>query len=284
MEAKILLILDKMLDWLVDFLPNLISAILILVIGFYFAKILSKYLSKAVIKATKDETFGSFFKNVAFVGLLILVIITALSNLGVKTTSIIAVLGTAGLAIALSLKDSLSNLAGGIILVVLRHFKKGDLINVAGIMGIVESINLFHTKLITPDNQVVILPNSSIVAAPITNIYANKTRRMDLIFGISYTSDLQKAKEILEEIFKEDKIVLQEPPTIVGINNLGASSVDLLVRFWVKSEDYFSAKINLPQKVKLAFDKEGIEIPYNKLDININNAQASQILPVLKGE
>lgn len=284
MEARIMLILDKMLDWLVDFLPNLISAILILIVGFYLAKILSKYLSKAVIKATKDETFGSFFKNVAFVALLILVIITALSNLGVKTTSIIAVLGTAGLAIALSLKDSLSNLAGGIILVVLRHFKKGDLINVAGIMGIVESINLFHTKLITPDNQVVILPNSSIVAAPITNIYANRTRRMDLIFGISYTSDLQKAKTILEEIFKEDVIVLQEPPTVVGVNNLGASSVDLLVRFWVKSEDYFSAKINLPQKVKLAFDKQGIEIPYNKLDININNAQSSQVLPLLKGE
>ncbi|PZT48466.1 mechanosensitive ion channel protein MscS [Helicobacter valdiviensis] len=284
MEARIMLILDKMLDWLVDFLPNLISAILILIVGFYLAKILSKYLSKAVIKATKDETFGSFFKNVAFVALLILVIITALSNLGVKTTSIIAVLGTAGLAIALSLKDSLSNLAGGIILVVLRHFKKGDLINVAGIMGIVESINLFHTKLITPDNQVVILPNSSIVAAPITNIYANRTRRMDLIFGISYTSDLQKAKTILEEIFKEDAIVLQEPPTVVGVNNLGASSVDLLVRFWVKSEDYFSAKINLPQKVKLAFDKQGIEIPYNKLDININNAQSSQVLPLLKGE
>ncbi|MDE5926539.1 MAG: mechanosensitive ion channel, partial [Helicobacter sp.] len=257
-------------NWFFSFLPNFISALFILVAGYYLSRILSKYISKVVIKTTKDETLGEFLKNVVFVAILILTFITALSNLGVKTTSIIAVLGTAGLAIALSLKDSLSNLASGILLIVLRHFNKGDTISVGSITGKVDSISLFQTKLTTPDNQVVVLPNSSIVSVPITNIYANPTRRMDLIFGVGYTSDLQKTKQILEEILQEEEIVLKEPLPVIGVNALNTSSVDLIVRFWVKSENYFKANIIMQQKVKLRFDAEGIEIPYNKLDINLN--------------
>lgn len=270
MEAKLFLVYERFENWFFGFLPNFISALFILVIGYYLSRILSKYISKAVIKATKDETLGEFLKNVVFVAVLILTFITALSNLGVKTTSIIAVLGTAGLAIALSLKDSLSNLASGILLVVLRHFNKGDTISVGSITGKVDSINLFQTKLTTPDNQVVVLPNSSIVSAPIINVNANATRRMDLIFGVGYASDLQKAKQILEEILEQEEIVLKEPAPVIGVNALNASSVDLIVRFWVRSENYFTANIAMQQKVKLRFDAEGIEIPYNKLDINLN--------------
>ena len=270
MEAKLLLMYERFENWFFSFLPNFISALFILVAGYYLSRILSKYISKIVIKTTKDETLGEFLKNVVFVAILILTFITALSNLGVKTTSIIAVLGTAGLAIALSLKDSLSNLASGILLIVLRHFNKGDTISVGSITGKVDSISLFQTKLTTPDNQVVVLPNSSIVSVPITNIYANPTRRMDLIFGVGYTSDLQKTKQILEEILQEEEIVLKEPLPVIGVNALNTSSVDLIVRFWVKSENYFKANIIMQQKVKLRFDAEGIEIPYNKLDINLN--------------
>lgn len=270
MEAKLLLIYERFENWFFSFLPNFISALFILVIGYYFSRILSRYVSRIVIKATKDETLGEFLKNVVFVAVLILTVITALANLGVKTTSIIAVLGTAGLAIALSLKDSLSNLASGILLVVLRHFNKGDTILVGSITGKVDSISLFQTKLTTPDNQVVVLPNSSIVSAPITNVNANATRRMDLIFGIGYTSDLQKAKQILEQILEEEELVLKEPAPIVGVSALNSSSVDLIARFWVRSENYFKANIAMQQKVKIRFDAEGIEIPYNKLDINLN--------------
>lgn len=273
METKMIGISDKIMEWFINFAPNLVSASLILLFGYILAKLLSKYIAKALKKITKDETLGIFFKNVIFVGVLLLTIVTALTNLGVKTTSIIAVLGTAGLAIALSLKDSLTNLAAGILLVVLRFFSRGDTISVGSITGKVDSINLFETRLTTLDNQMVILPNSSIVSSPVININANQTRRMDLIFGIDYKSDILQAKQVLEGIFKEDEMVLNEPEPVVGVNALNASSIDLVVRFWVKSEHYFRAKIILTQKVKMAFDEKGIEIPYNKLDININPTQ-----------
>lgn len=279
-EEKLLLLMDKFFEWAINFTPHLISAILILLFGYYLARILSKYTSKAIIKATKDETLGVFLKNVVFAGILLLTFITALSNLGVKTTSIIAVLGTAGLAIALSLKDSLSNLASGIILVVLRRFNRGDVISVNSMVGKVDSINLFETKLTTLDNQVIIMPNSLLVSTPIINININPTRRMDLIFGIDYGSDIARAKEILEEIFNEDSLVLKDPAPVIGVNALNASSVDLLVRFWVNTADYFQANITLPQKVKVTFEQKGIEIPYNKLDININPTQT----PLLRGD
>ena len=279
-EEKLLLLMDKFFEWAINFTSHLISAILILLFGYYLARILSKYTSRAIIKATKDETLGVFLKNVVFAGILLLTFITALSNLGVKTTSIIAVLGTAGLAIALSLKDSLSNLASGIILVVLRRFNRGDVISVNSMVGKVDSINLFETKLTTLDNQVIIMPNSLLVSTPIINININPTRRMDLIFGIDYGSDIAKAKEILEEIFNEDSLVLKDPAPVIGVNALNASSVDLLVRFWVNTADYFQANITLPQKVKATFEQKGIEIPYNKLDININPTQT----PLLRGD
>ncbi len=273
METKIIGMSDKIVEWFINFAPNLVSASLILLFGYILAKLLSKYIAKVLKKITKDETLGIFFKNVIFVGVLLLTIVTALTNLGVKTTSIIAVLGTAGLANALSLKDSLTNLAAGILLVVLRFFSRGDTISVGSITGKVDSINLFETRLTTLDNQMVILPNSSIISSPVININANQTRRMDLIFGIDYKSDILQAKQVLEGIFKEDEMVLNDPEPVVGVNALNASSIDLVVRFWVKSEDYFRAKIILTQKVKMAFDERGIEIPYNKLDININPTQ-----------
>ncbi len=273
METKIIGMSDKIVEWFINFAPNLVSASLILLFGYILAKLLSKYIAKVLKKITKDETLGIFFKNVIFVGVLLLTIVTALTNLGVKTTSIIAVLGTAGLAIALSLKDSLTNLAAGILLVVLRFFSRGDTISVGSITGKVDSINLFETRLTTLDNQMVILPNSSIISSPVININANQTRRMDLIFGIDYKSDILQAKQVLEGIFKEDEMVLNDPEPVVGVNALNASSIDLVVRFWVKSEDYFRAKIILTQKVKMTFDERGIEIPYNKLDININPTQ-----------
>ena len=276
MEEKLLAMWSRFVEWFFSFLPNMVSALLILVIGFYIARVFSRYVSKLIIKLTGDETLGGFLRNVVFVALFILIIITALTNLGVQTTSIIAVLGTAGLAIGLSLKDSLSNLAGGILIIVLRHFKKDDLVVIGSVTGKVQEVNLFQTKLVTPDNQVVIMPNSMVVSAPVTNVNVNPTRRMDLIFSVSYTSDLQKAKTILEEVFASDEYVLQEPKPLVGVDVLNASSVDFMVRFWVKTGENINAKLKLLQKVKIRFDAEGIEIPYNKLDINLNTPLVSK--------
>ena len=276
MEEKLLVMWSRFVEWFFSFLPNMVSALLILVIGFYIARVFSRYVSKLIIKLTGDETLGGFLRNVVFVALFILIIITALTNLGVQTTSIIAVLGTAGLAIGLSLKDSLSNLAGGILIVVLRHFKKDDLVVIGSVTGKVQEVNLFQTKLVTLDNQVVIMPNSMVVSAPVTNVNVNPTRRMDLIFSVSYTSDLQKAKTILEEVFASDEYVLQDPKPLVGVDVLNASSVDFMVRFWVKTGENINAKLKLLQKVKTRFDAEGIEIPYNKLDINLNTPLVSK--------
>ena len=276
MEEKLLVMWSRFVEWFFSFLPNMVSALLILVIGFYIARVFARYVSKLIIKLTGDETLGGFLRNVVFVALFILIIITALTNLGVQTTSIIAVLGTAGLAIGLSLKDSLSNLAGGILIIVLRHFKKDDLVVIGSVTGKVQEVNLFQTKLVTPDNQVVIMPNSMVVSAPVTNVNVNPTRRMDLIFSVSYTSDLQKAKTILEEVFASDEYVLQDPKPLVGVDVLNASSVDFMVRFWVKTGENINAKLTLLQKVKIRFDAEGIEIPYNKLDINLNTPLVSK--------
>lgn len=276
MEEKFLAMWSRFVEWFFAFLPNMISALLILVVGFYIARIFSRYVFKLIVKLTKDETLGGFLCNVVFVALLILIIITALTNLGVQTTSIIAVLGTAGLAIGLSLKDSLSNLAGGILIIVLRPFKKDDLVVIGSITGKVQEVNLFQTKLTTPDNQLVIMPNSMVVSAPVTNVNINPARRMDLIFSVSYTSDLQKAKTILEEVFATDENVLQEPKPLVGVDVLNASSIDFMVRFWVKTGENINAKLALLQRVKIRFDEEGIEIPYNKLDINLNTPLVSK--------
>ena len=276
MEEKLLVMWSRFVEWFFSFLPNMVSALLILVIGFYIARVFSRYVSKLIIKLTGDETLGGFLRNVVFVALFILIIITALTNLGVQTTSIIAVLGTAGLAIGLSLKDSLCNLAGGILIIVLRHFKKDDLVVIGSVTGKVQEVNLFQTKLVTLDNQVVIMPNSMVVSAPVTNVNVNPTRRMDLIFSVSYTSDLQKAKTILEEVFASDEYVLQDPKPLVGVDVLNASSVDFMVRFWVKTGENINAKLTLLQKVKIRFDAEGIEIPYNKLDINLNTPLVSK--------
>lgn len=276
MEEKFLAMWSRFVEWFFAFLPNMISALLILVVGFYIARIFSRYVFKLIVKLTNDETLGGFLCNVVFVALFILIIITALTNLGVQTTSIIAVLGTAGLAIGLSLKDSLSNLAGGILIIVLRPFKKNDLVVIGSITGKVQEVNLFQTKLTTPDNQLVIMPNSMVVSAPVTNVNINPARRMDLIFSVSYTSDLQKAKTILEEVFATDENVLQEPKPLVGVDVLNASSIDFMVRFWVKTGENINAKLALLQRVKIRFDEEGIEIPYNKLDINLNTPLVSK--------
>lgn len=260
---------QSLLDSLFTFSPKLLAAILIAILGFYLAKIARRYTFRLLLKVTKDEILSRFLARVLYAGVVVLTLITALSNLGVQTASIIAVLGTAGLAIALSLKDSLSNLASGIMLIVFRHFTKGDTVELNGTLGNVEEISLFHTKLTTPDNRSVILPNASIAQAKIINFTSNPTRRLEWTFSVSYESDIRRAKEVILLALQSESRLLEEPAPLVGVGALGASGVDLIVRAWVKKEEFFAVQIAVNEAIKLALDEAAIEIPYNKLDVNL---------------
>ncbi|MGD9595692.1 MAG: mechanosensitive ion channel family protein [Wolinella sp.] len=260
---------QSLLDSLFTFSPKLLAAILIAILGFYLAKLARRYTFRLLLKVTKDEILSRFLARVLYAGVVVLTLITALSNLGVQTASIIAVLGTAGLAIALSLKDSLSNLASGIMLIVFRHFTKGDTVELNGTLGNVEEISLFHTKLTTPDNRSVILPNASIAQAKIINFTSNPTRRLEWTFSVSYESDIRRAKEVILLALQSESRLLEEPAPLVGVGALGASGVDFIVRAWVKKEEFFAVQIAVNEAIKLALDEAAIEIPYNKLDVNL---------------
>ncbi|NLU34239.1 MAG: mechanosensitive ion channel [Wolinella succinogenes] len=260
---------QSLLDSLFTFSPKLLAAILIAILGLYLAKLARRYTFRLLLKVTKDEILSRFLARVLYAGVVVLTLITALSNLGVQTASIIAVLGTAGLAIALSLKDSLSNLASGIMLIVFRHFTKGDTVELNGTLGNVEEISLFHTKLTTPDNRSVILPNASIAQAKIINFTSNPTRRLEWTFSVSYESDIRRAKEVILLALQSESRLLEEPAPLVGVGALGASGVDFIVRAWVKKEEFFAVQIAVNEAIKLALDEAAIEIPYNKLDVNL---------------
>ncbi len=260
---------QSLLDSLFIFSPKLLAAILIVILGLYLAKLARRYTFRLLLKVTKDEILSRFLARVLYAGVVVLTLITALSNLGVQTASIIAVLGTAGLAIALSLKDSLSNLASGIMLIVFRHFTKGDTVELNGTLGNVEEISLFHTKLTTPDNRSVILPNASIAQAKIINFTSNPTRRLEWTFSVSYESDIRRAKEVILLALQSESRLLEEPAPLVGVGSLGASGVDFIVRAWVKKEEFFAVQIAVNEAIKLALDEAAIEIPYNKLDVNL---------------
>ncbi|WP_332444365.1 mechanosensitive ion channel family protein [Wolinella succinogenes] len=260
---------QSLLDSLFIFSPKLLAAILIVILGLYLAKLARRYTFRLLLKVTKDEILSRFLARVLYAGVVVLTLITALSNLGVQTASIIAVLGTAGLAIALSLKDSLSNLASGIMLIVFRHFTKGDTVELNGTLGNVEEISLFHTKLTTPDNRSVILPNASIAQAKIINFTSNPTRRLEWTFSVSYESDIRRAKEVILLALQSESRLLEEPAPLVGVGALGASGVDFIVRAWVKKEEFFAVQIAVNEAIKLALDEAAIEIPYNKLDVNL---------------
>jgi small conductance mechanosensitive channel len=216
-----------------------------------------------------DNTLVKFFESIIFYTLMTVVVIAAAGQLGINTTSFLTIVGAAGLAVALALKDSLSNFSSGVMLILFRPFRIGDFVTVGGVTGSVLDIALFNTTLNTPDNKREIVPNSSITSNVITNVTANDTRRVDLVIGIGYDDDIKKAKEILLRIIKEEERVLESPQTNIAVSELGDSSVNLVVRPWVKTDDYWDVYFTLTEKIKLTFDEEGISIPYPQRDIHI---------------
>tara|TARA_B110000503_G_scaffold142160_1_gene238067 strand:- start:1912 stop:2589 length:678 start_codon:yes stop_codon:yes gene_type:complete len=224
------------------------------------------------MRAKVDNILVDFLSGLAKAAMVLFVIVAALTQLGVDTTSLIALIGAAGIAVGLALKDSLQNFASGVMLILFRPFKAGDFIDAGGVMGIVERITVFSTTLRTGDNKEVIVPNGSIYGGTITNYSARETRRVDMIFGIGYDADLLKAKTVLRALVDNDERILKEPEVLIAIAELADSSVNIIVRPWVKSGDYWPVFWDMQEKVKLTFDQEGISIPFPQMDVHLNKA------------
>ena len=251
---------------------NIVSAIVIFVIGRWLAKLLTHTSKNIMEKSKVDTSLRDFLGNIIYVALTVVVIIAALDRLGVATTSVLAVFAAAGLAVGLAMKDSLANFAAGVMLVVFKPFKLGDVITAAGETGVVETINIFSTMLRTGDNQEIVIPNSQIYNNTIKNITARETRRIDLVIGIGYGDSIAKAKTLLNEIINSDPGVLKDPAPTILVLDLADSSINLAVRPWVKAADYWTVRSDLLQAIKERFESNGITIPFPQRDLHIIDA------------
>lgn len=256
--------------WLQENILSVILALAIFVIGRWASRIIANLFNKALKRAKVDDILSNFLTGIVKAALTLFVIIAALTQLGINTTSLVALIGAAGIAVGLALKDSLQNFASGVMLILFRPFKAGDFIDAGGVMGVVEGITVFSTTMRTGDNKEVIVPNGGIYGGTITNFSARDTRRVDMVFGIGYDSDLLKAKEILKEMVAADERVLAEPAAVIAVGELADSSVNFIVRPWVKSGDYWGFYWDMQERVKLRFDKEGISIPFPQMDVHVN--------------
>ena len=256
-------------DYMIPYGTKIILAIAIFVIGKWLAKAISKLLSKAVLASTKDEMLQSFIRSISYFLLLLIVVIASLSQLGINTSSLVALIGAAGLAIGLSLQNSLQNFAAGVMLLIFKPFQKGDQIETGGTVGTIQQMGILVLELRTSDNKTVLIPNSNVFSGKITNYSANDTRRLNFVFDIAYDTDLRKAKEIILQILTNEGKVLSTPAPDVSVSELAANSVKLGAQAWVNTSDASSAYSSVLEQVKLAFDEAGIVIPFNQLDVNL---------------
>jgi small conductance mechanosensitive channel len=260
---------DAIAGWISLYAFNIIGALLIFIVGKWLARKIADLLAKLMAKSDVDGTLVNFLRNLAYYTMVVLVVVAAVGKLGVNTTSFLTIIGAAGLAIGLALKDSLSNFAAGVMLVLFKPFTIGDVVSTAGITAKVEKITIFNTLFCTPDNQLVIVPNNKIISDIITNINAKDTRRIDLVVGISYTDDMVQTKNILEGLAKADSRILTDPATTIAVAELADSSVNLVFRPWVKTADYWGVRFDLTESIKNALDEAGISIPFPQQDVHL---------------
>lgn len=253
-----------------ELLINVITAAVIFAAGWWIAKQIRSFIVTAMQKKGIDAMIISFTSIVVYFALVLFVIMAALNQLGIQTTSFIAIIGAAGLAVALSLQDSLANFAAGIMIVFFRWFKVGDFIEAGGTTGIVENIQIFSTQLRTPDNKLIIVPNSNITSENIINYSARSERRVDMVFSIGYDDDIRKARQILQEIIDKDERVLKDPEPTIAVSELGDNSVNIICWPWVKTDDYWPFYWETIEAVKLRFDEENITIPYPQRDVHLH--------------
>ncbi len=263
---------ENIVDIVGGYAFSLVMALLIFVIGKWLVNKVVDVLGKVLRKVKgMDETLIKFLENIVYYALMIVVLLTALGKLGVETTSFLAILGAAGLAIGLALKDSLGNFASGVMIILFKPFKVGDLVTAAGVTGSVTEVGIFNSIFLTGDNQKIIVPNGAITSGSIINVNANDTRRVDLVVGIGYTDDIKKAKDVLNTIISSNEKVLVDKGITVAVSELGDYSVDFVVRAWVNTPDYWDVKFDLTETIKLRFDEEGITIPFPQQDVHHYN-------------
>ena len=260
---------------------KIVIALIIYIIGKWIAKRVTNFVKKLMNARDADPTLVNFLSNVVYAILLVAVILAALDTLGLPVTSLVAVVGAAGLAVGLAQKDSLGNFASGVMLVMFRPFSKGDVVEVAGVTGKVDEVRIFSTIMTTPDNKQIIIPNGQVAADTITNYTANDQRRVDLVFGVGYDDDLKLTREVLERICAEHPKVLDDPATSIFVLNLGDSSVDFAVRPWAKTEDYWTVWGDLLETGKVELEAAGLNIPYPQTDVHLH-AQ-NPLTDLLKG-
>ncbi len=255
-------------DWLITHGIAILLALAIFIIGRWLAHRFANLAEKAMLKGRVDETLARFLNKLIFYALLTAVVIAAADQLGIKTTSFVAILGAAGLAIGLALKDSLANFAAGVMLILFRPFKVGDVISAGGVTGVVHTIDIFSTIMITGDNQKIIIPNSAITKGVITNINAESTRRVDLTLNIGHQDDLHQAKRILHELVQAEKRVLATPAPVIAVAELREFGIQMVVRPWVSTSDYWDVRFDLNERIKLAFDEQGISFALPQLALS----------------
>jgi len=265
-------IVAKVQEWTAVFGLRILTAILIVVVGRWVAKFLRRTAERLMTRSQVDTTLVVFVGNLAYIALLTFVILAALAQLGIQTTSFVAIIGAAGLAVGLALQGSLANFAAGVLMLIFRPFLVGDFIEGAGVAGIVEEIHIFTTQLRTPDNKTIIIPNAKITGDNITNYTRKETRRVDLVVGVGYGDDIGKVKRVVAEVLDNDDRILKDPAPTIAVLELGESSVNFAVRPWVRTEEYWNVYFDTTESLKKRFDAEGISIPFPQRDVHLIQA------------
>ena len=261
------------IDWGV-LLMNFTLALLIALVGMWVAKWISRTIYRALTRAGMEATLAGFLRNVAYAVMLVVVFITALQKIGVSTTSLLAVLGAASLAIGLAMKDSLSNIASGVMLIVLRPFRDGDHVLAAGSEGVIEEIRIFQTRMRTFDNRLIILPNSMITTAPIINFTAKPQRRIEILVGVGYDDDLKHAREVLLSLASGNALILKTPEPFVQVTRLAERSVDVTLYAWTKTKDFGEARSQLTEGIRSAILGNGLSLPSAQRDLHVYHHNA----------
>lgn len=260
-------ILVKAQDWAI----NLALAIAVLAIGFFIVKRITKLIGHALDKKDFDESLKRFIKSLVSTALRILVVVSALGQLGVEMTSFVALIGAAGLAIGMAFSGTLGNFAGGVMILIFRPYKVGDYVNAQGEEGVVHEIQIFNTILLTLDNKTVIVPNGAMANGNITNFTMQEMRRVDFVVGIGYGDDYKKAKSVLEQFIAEDEKILKDPAPFIGLGELADSSVNITLRVWTKTDDYWDVFFNMNEKIYAQFESKGLSIPFPQMDLHVHN-------------
>ncbi|MBX2843439.1 MAG: mechanosensitive ion channel [Flammeovirgaceae bacterium] len=255
----------------IEYAPNLALAILTLLIGFAIINSIIGMITKILKKRNVDESLIPFLRSIFGVLFKAMLLISVASMVGIETTSFVAVIGAAGLAIGLALQGSLSNFAGGVLILLFKPYKIGDVIEAQGFIGKVHEIQVFNTIMKTPDNKTIIIPNGPLAGGSITNFSTEATRRVDFTFGIGYSDDIAKAKQVLKDIIAEDGRIMKDPEPFVAVSELADSSVNFVVRVWCNAAEYWNIYFDMQEKVKVTFDKEGINIPFPQMDAHVYN-------------